>query len=46
VQAKQERDEFLRIIQQQKEERVKETQIDDDKKNILKAHSQQLRSQI
>ena len=45
-QAKQERDEFLRIINQQKEEREKEHQIDEDKKHILHKHSKQLRSQI
>ena len=45
-QAKQERGEFLRIINQQKEEREQEAQIDDEKKKILYDHSQQLRSQI
>lgn len=45
-QAKQERDEFLRIVQQQKEEREREQQIEEEKKRILGKHSVQLRSQI
>lgn len=45
-QAKQERDEFLRIVQQQKEERVREQQVGDQQKNILHEHSKQLRAQI
>lgn len=45
-QAKQERQEFLRIINQQKEEREQEAQIDGEKKNILVDHSRQLRAQI
>ena len=45
-QAKQERDEFLRIVQQQKEERQREQQIEEEKKRILGKHSVQLRSQI
>lgn len=45
-QAKQERTEFLRIINQQKEEREQEAQIEDEKKKILHDHSKQLRSQI
>jgi len=45
-QARQERDEFTRIITSQKEDAEKDRQIDDEKKNILKGHSQQLRSQI
>ena len=38
-QAKQERDEFLRIVREQKETSQKEKQIDDEKKNILYGHS-------
>lgn len=36
----------MRIIQEQKEAREREAQIDDEKKNILLQHSKQLRSQI
>lgn len=45
-QARQERDEFARIIRSQKEEAEKDRQINDEKKNILKEHSLQLRTQI
>lgn len=45
-QARQEREEFMRIIRSQKEEAQKDRQIDDEKKNILKSHSLQLRTQI
>lgn len=45
-QAKQERDEFLRIIQKQKEVEEQEKRIEEEKKDVLKKHSQQLRSQI
>lgn len=45
-QAKQERDEFLRIIEKQKEVAEQERRIEEEKKNILKNHSTQLRSQI
>ena len=45
-QAQQERGEFLRIINQQKEEREQEHQIDSEKKKILHDHSKQLRAQI
>lgn len=43
-QAKQERDEFLRIIKEQKEQAEKEQQISEEKKKILYDHSKQLRS--
>ena len=36
----------MRIIQQQKEDRLKEHEIDGEKKNILTDHSKQLRAQI
>jgi len=36
----------MRIIQQQKEDRLKEGEIDGEKKNILTEHSKQLRAQI
>lgn len=45
-QARQERDEFARIINSQKMEAEKDRQIAEEKKNILKGHSQQLRTQI
>lgn len=45
-QAQQEREEFMRIIRSQKEEAEKERQIELEKKNILKNHSHQLRTQI
>lgn len=45
-QAKLERDEYMRIIRTQKEEQMREAQIDDEKKNILRQHADQLRSQI
>ncbi len=45
-QAKQERDEFLRIIQKQKEVEEQERRIEEEKKEVLKKHSQQLRTQI
>lgn len=45
-QAKQEREEFMRIIKSQKEKAEMERQIDLEKKNILKNHSHQLRTQI
>ena len=45
-QAKQERNEFMRIINTQKEEKMRETMIEDEKKNILRQHADQLRSQI
>ncbi len=45
-QAKQERDEFLRIIHKQKEVEEQEKLIEEEKKDVLKKHSQQLRSQI
>lgn len=45
-QAKQERDEYMRIIATQKEEELKEAMIDDEKRNILRQHAEQLRGQI
>jgi L-2-hydroxyglutarate oxidase LhgO len=45
-QAKQERDEFLRIIHKQKEVEEQERRIEEEKKEVLKKHSYQLRSQI
>ncbi len=45
-QARQERDEFSRIINSQKEDAEKNRQVDSEKKNILKEHSLQLRTQI
>ena len=45
-QAKQERDEFMRIIQNQKEVEEQERRIEEEKKEVLKKHSTQLRSQI
>ena len=45
-QAKQERDEFLRIIHKQKEVEEQERRIEEEKKEVLKKHSLQLRTQI
>lgn len=45
-QAKQERDEFLRIITTQKAVEEQERKIEEEKKNVLKTHSQQVRTQI
>jgi hypothetical protein len=45
-QAKQERDEFLRINHKQKEVEEQERRIEEEKKEVLKKHSYQLRSQI
>jgi len=45
-QAKQERDEFLNIIQKQKEIEEQERLIEEEKKEVLKKHSYQLRTQI
>lgn len=45
-QAKQERDEFLRIIHKQKEVEEQERRIEEEKKDVLKKHSNQLRTQI
>lgn len=45
-QAKQERDEFLKIICKQKDQADQEKRIDEEKKHVLKNHSVQLRSQI
>jgi hypothetical protein len=45
-QAKLERDEYMRIIRTQKEDELRDAQIDDEKKNILRSHADQLRSQI
>ena len=45
-QAKQERDEFLRIIHKQKEVEESERRIEEEKKDVLKKHSNQLRTQI
>lgn len=38
-QAKQERDQFLRIIQKQKEVEEQERRIEEEKKNVLMKHS-------
>lgn len=43
-QAKQERDEFMRIIQTQKEIEEQEKKIEEEKKEVLKKHAVQLRS--
>jgi hypothetical protein len=43
-QAKQERDEFMRIISKQKETEEQERKFEEEKKEVLKKHSQQLRS--
>jgi len=45
-QAKQERDEFLRIIEKQREVQEQEKRIEEEKKELMKKHSQQLRGQI
>ena len=45
-QAKQERDQFMRIISSQKEIEEQEKRIEEEKKNVMKSHSTQLRSQI
>jgi len=45
-QANTEKNEYTRIIHSQKQDDDKERQIDDEKKNILKSHAQQLRTQI
>lgn len=45
-QAKQERDEFVRIISKQKEVEEQERRIEEEKKEVLKKHSHQLRTQI
>lgn len=45
-QAKAERDDFLRIIQRQKEEEEKERQLEEEKKQALKMHANVIRSQI
>jgi hypothetical protein len=45
-QAKQERDEFLRIINKQKEIEEQEKRIEEEKKGVMKKHSTQIRGQI
>jgi hypothetical protein len=45
-QAKQERDEFMRIIQKQREIEEQERRIAEQKKSTLKGHSNQLRTHI
>lgn len=45
-QAKAERDDFLRIIERQKEDEMKERALEDEKKNALKAHANVIRKQI
>ena len=45
-QAKQERDEFMRIIQKQKEVEEQERRIEEEKKSVLKSHSVGIRTQI
>lgn len=45
-QARQERVEFTRIISTQKEEEMREAQIDDEKDKILRQHANELRAQI
>lgn len=45
-QAKQERDEFMRVIQKQREIEEQERRIAESKKTTLKGHSNQLRTQI
>ena len=45
-QAKQERDEFLRIITKQKEVEEQERRIEEEKKNVLKGHAVGIRTQI
>ena len=42
-QAKAERDDFLRIIERQKEDEMKERALDSEKKNALKAHANVIR---
>ena len=42
-QAKAERDDFLRIIERQKDEEQKERQLDEEKKRALKSHSNVIR---
>ena len=43
-QAKQERDEFLRIIAKQKEIEEQERRVEEEKKSMLVHHSKQLRT--
>ena len=45
-QAKQERDEFMRIINKQKEQEENERRIEESKKKILKNHAHGIRTQI
>lgn len=45
-QAKAERDDFLRIIERQKEDEQKERALDDEKKSALKSHANVIRKQI
>jgi hypothetical protein len=45
-QAKQERDEFMRVIQKQREIEEQERRIAEQKKTTLKGHANQLRTQI
>lgn len=45
-QAKAERDDFLRIIERQKEDEQKERDLDQEKKNALKSHANVIRKQI
>lgn len=42
-QAKAERDDFLRIIDRQKEEEAKERELDDEKRNALRNHANVIR---
>jgi len=45
-QAKKERDEFMRVIQKQREVEEQERRIGQQKKTTLKSHSNQIRTQI
>jgi len=42
-QAKAERDDYLRIIQRQKEEEEKERQLEEEKRNALRNHANVIR---
>ena len=42
-QAKAERDDFLRIIERQKEDEQKERMLDDEKKSALRSHANVIR---
>ena len=45
-QARQERDEFLDVIQAQKQDEERERRIEEQKRNAFKAHAEQLLDQV